>query len=133
MPGLARWDRALAWTYHDALRRHPWALRVPISGPPVTPNQVRWLEDGLRSLHGTGLPEAHKLPVILLLSGYVRNEATLAADIAAASATGATETPVMPSYRRVLEALVDEDRFPAIRAAMASGAFDDDDDMDAEF
>ena len=41
--GLARW----AWTYHDALRRHPWVLRVPISGPPVTPNQVAWLEDGL--------------------------------------------------------------------------------------
>ena len=25
--GLARW----AWGYHDALRRHPWALHVPIS------------------------------------------------------------------------------------------------------
>ena len=25
--GLARW----AWTYHDALRRHPWALRVSLS------------------------------------------------------------------------------------------------------
>ena len=41
--GLSRW----AWTYHDALRRHPWVLRIPISGPPVTPNQVAWLEDGL--------------------------------------------------------------------------------------
>ena len=26
--GLSRW----AWAYHDALRRHPWVLRMPISG-----------------------------------------------------------------------------------------------------
>src|SRR4051794_34462319 len=32
--GIARW----AWTYHGALRQHPWVLRVPISGPPVLPN-----------------------------------------------------------------------------------------------
>jgi AcrR family transcriptional regulator len=127
--GLERW----AWAYHDGLRRHPWILRVPISGPPVTPNQTRWLEDGLRSLRDTTLPEGHKLSVVLLLSGYVRNEATLAADIAAATASGTTDTPVMPSYRRVLEALIDDERFPAIRAAIASGALDDDDDMDAEF
>src|SRR5919112_1695021 len=79
--GMERW----AWTYHDALRRHPWVLRVPISGPPVTPNQIRWLEDGLTALRDTGLSEPEKLSVILLVSGYVRNEATLAADVANAA------------------------------------------------
>src|SRR4051794_30799718 len=127
--GLERW----AWSYHEGLRRHPWALQVPIGGPPITPNHVRWLEDGLASLGLTRLSEAEKLSVMLLLSGYVRNEATLAADTAAAAAAGATGTPVMPSSRRLLEALLDESSFPAIRQAIASGAFDDDDDMDAEF
>jgi hypothetical protein len=70
---MTRW----AWTYRDALRRHPWVLRVPITGPPVTPNQTAWLEDGLRALGGTGLAEGEKLSVILLVSGYVRNERVL--------------------------------------------------------
>ena len=42
----------------------------------MTPNLTAWLEDGLRSLGATQLPEAQKLSVMLLLSGYVRNEAT---------------------------------------------------------
>ena len=122
--GMTRW----AWTYHDALRRHPWVLRVPISGPPVTPNATAWLEDGLRALGGTGLAEGEKLSVILLVSGYVRNEATLSADIAAATAG-----PIMPAWSRQLARLTDAERFPALHAALASGVFDQDDDPDDEF
>jgi AcrR family transcriptional regulator len=125
--GLERW----AWTYHDALRRHPWVLRVPISGPPVTPNQVRWLEDGLAALRDTGLPEPEKLSVILLVSGFVRNEATLAADIAAAAAASGAE--VMPGWGQLLERVTDAERFPALHAALGSEAFARDDDPDDEF
>src|SRR4029450_6860985 len=32
--GLSRW----AWTELAVYRRNPWVLRIPISGPPVTPN-----------------------------------------------------------------------------------------------
>lgn len=121
--GLSRW----AWTYHDALRRHPWVLRVPISGPPVTPNQIAWLEDGLRSLAGTGLTEPEKLSVILLVSGYVRNEATLAADLETASG------PIMPTWGRQIARLTDPERFPALHAALGSDAVARDDDPDDEF
>lgn len=121
--GLSRW----AWTYHDALRRHPWVLRVPISGPPVTPNQIAWLEDGLRSLAGTGLTEPEKLSVILLVSGYVRSEATLAADLQ--TATG----PIMPNWGRQIASLTDPERFPALHAAIGSEAVARDDDPDDEF
>lgn len=128
--GLARW----AWTYHAALRRHPWVLRVPISGPPVAPNQTAWLEHGLRSLRDTALSEGEKLSVMLLLSGYVRNEATLTADLgAASSASGSTEPEIMPTWGRRLTRLTDPERFPALRAALTSGAFDHDDDPDDEF
>ena len=41
----------------DAYRRHPWSLRVPISGPPLGPNNVAWLEQGLRALSATPLSE----------------------------------------------------------------------------
>jgi hypothetical protein len=121
--GLARW----AWTYHDALRRHPWVLRVPITAPPVTPNQIAWLEDGLRSLGGTGLTEPEKLSVILLVSGYVRNEATLAVDLQA------TTGPIMPTWGRQIAALTDPERFPALHAALGSEAVARDDDPDDEF
>ena len=121
--GMTRW----AWTYHDALRRHPWVLRVPISGPPVTPNQTAWMEDGLRALAGTGLAEGEKLSVILLVSGYVRNEATLSAQLAAAAG------PIMPAWSRQLTRLTDAEHFPALHAALASGVFDQDDDVDDEF
>jgi AcrR family transcriptional regulator len=123
--GLERW----AWTYHDALRRHPWVLRVPIAGPPVTPNQVRWLEEGLAALGETGLTEPEKLSVILLVSGYVRNEATTAADVAAAA--GGAE--IMPAYAAALGQVVDPARFPALHAALRSEAFARDDDPDDEF
>jgi AcrR family transcriptional regulator len=124
---LSRW----AWAYHEALRRHPWTLRVPIGGPPTTPNGIAWMENGLASMAGTGLEEGEKLGVILLLSGYVRNEATLAADIAAAAAAAGAE--IMPSWSRLISRLTDAERFPALHAALASGALDQDDDPDDEF
>jgi AcrR family transcriptional regulator len=121
--GLSRW----AWTYHDALRRHPWVLRIPISGPPVTPNQIAWLEDGLRALGDTGLTEPEKLSVILLVSGYVRNEATLAADL------GDPDEEIMPAWGRQVARLTDPERFPALHAALASDVVARDDDPDDEF
>lgn len=127
--GMARW----AWAQHAAARRHPWAVRVPIGGPPSTPNQVGWLERGLDCLRETGLTGAEKLSVILLVSGYVRNEAIIAADIADAVRAAGSGTEIMPAYRKLLERLTDADRFPAIHAVIASGALDRDDAPDDEF
>ena len=128
---LARW----AWTELAVYRRNPWVLRIPISGPPTTPNQVAWLERGLGFLAGTGLREDEKLSVILLVTGYVRNQGTLQADIAAAQAAGATppDPEMMGSYGRLLARLTDPERFPALRAVIAAGVFDEPDDGDFDF
>ncbi len=123
--GLTSWAIGIRAAY----RRHPWALRVPISGPPAGPNNIAWLEAGLRALAATPLSEQQKLSTILLLSGFVRNELTLAADIAAGSAT----EPAVASYGALLARLADANRFPALHRALAAGAFADDDDPDAEF
>jgi AcrR family transcriptional regulator len=126
---LSRW----AWAELTVYRRHPWVLRIPISGPPVTPNAIAWLEWGLESLGDTGLAEGEKLSVILLLTGFVRNQATLDADISAAQASGATAREVMASYGRLLTRLTDARRFPALHTMIASGVLDGPDDADAEF
>jgi AcrR family transcriptional regulator len=123
--GLMRW----AWAQRAAFQRHPWALRVPV-GPASTPNQTAWIEDGLRAQGDTALAEAEKLSVLLLVSGYVRNVANMDADIGAAVRD---DQEVMPTWARQLERLTDAERFPALRAALASGAFDQDDDPDDEF
>jgi AcrR family transcriptional regulator len=130
-PGEAGWRDELsrwAWAYHDALRRHPWVLQVPMGAPPVTPHLTAWLEHGLRALGDTGLPEAEKLSVLLLLSGYVRNAASLAADLGA-SAGG----QIMPSWGAMLGRLTEPEDFPALHAALGSEAFAQDDDPDDEF
>ena len=124
--GLTRW----AVGVRDAYRRHPWSLRVPISAPPLGPNNVAWLEQALRSLSNTPLPEQEKLSCILLVSGFVRNDATLTADFAAG---GGAADPARPRYGTVLSHLIDAASFPALHQAVMSGALDDEDDINGEF
>ncbi|HEX2372736.1 MAG TPA: TetR/AcrR family transcriptional regulator [Actinomycetota bacterium] len=129
--GLSRW----AWTELAVYRRNPWVLRIPISGPPVTPNAIAWLEVGLECLRDTGLEEGEKLSVMLLVTGFVRTQASLQADIAEAQAAGAAppDPEMMLSYGRVLARLTDPERFPALRAVIAAGVFDEPDDGDYDF
>ena len=92
------------------------------------------MERGLRTLRETGLTEPEKLSVVRLLSGFLCNEATLVADIGAGSgASGGTAPQIMPRWGRLLARLTDRERFPALHAALASEAFDQDDDPDDEF
>jgi len=131
--GLTRW----AWAERDALRRHPWILRVPINAPPATPNQLAWLEAGLRCLADTGLSEQQKLSVMLLLTGFVRSEVGLATEIeTAAQASGTTVTEVMAGYAHLLQRLVDDRRFPALSTVVQAGVMQSDaegDDFHDEF
>jgi AcrR family transcriptional regulator len=128
--GLSRW----AWAMRAAIRRHPWAARLPISGLPILPREIAWFEDALACLAGTGLTEARKASVIMLLSGYVRNLATTEADIAAAvAASGLSMDEWMASYPAMLRQLTDPRRFPALTAFIAAGVFDAADGPDDEF
>jgi AcrR family transcriptional regulator len=129
-PGLARW----AWAELAAYRLHPWALSVPISGPPLLPNVVSWLESGLQSMGGTGLSEGEKMSVILLLTGYVRNAATVAVQVDAAFLAAAPDgQDPMSAYTQLLGRLIDPNRFPGLTAVLASGVLDTTDEWDDEF
>jgi AcrR family transcriptional regulator len=131
--GLLRFAR----THLGILRRQPWILRVPITSPPLTPNQVGWMDHGLAVLAGTTLEEHEKLSTIMTVSGITRNWALLTADItAAAQASGTTADEAMLSYGQLLGKLVDPRRFPAIGRLLATGILDMPDetpDTDFEF
>ena len=128
--GLSRW----AWAMRDALRRHSWAARIPITGLPIMPREIAWFEDALACMAGTGLTEARKASVIMLLSGYVRNLAATEADIATVvQASGLSPAEWMASYPRMLRQLADPRRFPALTAFIAAGVFEAEDGPDDEF
>ncbi len=128
--GLSRW----AWAMRASARRHSWVVRIPISGLPVMPREIAWFENALACMGGTGLSEARKASVVMLLSGYVRNLATTEADIeAAVRASGLDPDAWMASYPRMLSQLTDPQRFPALTAFIAAGVFDTADDPDDEF
>jgi AcrR family transcriptional regulator len=128
--GLSRW----AWALRAGARRHPWVVRIPISGLPILPREIAWFEDALACMHGTGLTEPRKASVIMLLAGYVRNQATTEADIEAAiRASGLDPVEWMASYPRMLRQLTDPQRFPALTAFIAAGVFDVAEGPDDEF
>src|SRR5580698_2570438 len=128
--GLSRY----AWEMRQAARRHPWVVRVPLRSLPIMPNEVAWFDGALACLHGTGLTEARKASVIMLLSGYVRNLATMEADImAAVRASGLAPLEWMGNWAAMIKSVVDRDRFPALATFMDAGVFEADDDPDDEF
>ncbi|MGN9777310.1 TetR/AcrR family transcriptional regulator [Micromonospora sp. H33] len=130
-PALARWAEANV----AAIQRHPWLRHVPISGPPIRPNQVRWMEHGLGTLRGTGLRPSERLSTVLLVSGYARNWATLTADITEAAArSGLSPEEAGIRYWQHLDQLTRGTAFPAIRELLTDWAEnEEEEEFDAEW
>jgi AcrR family transcriptional regulator len=128
--GLARWARASA----EAMRAHPWSVRVPITGPPLGPNSVAWFENALRTMRDTSLTEVEKASVVLMLSGYARNQVTTMAEVQAHFLDAAASPhAAMRSYADTLRRLTDPQRFPALHALLDAGVFDQADPPEDEF
>ncbi|WP_406244102.1 TetR/AcrR family transcriptional regulator [Streptomyces anulatus] len=127
---LTEWAAAQRERYHG----HLWALRIPIGGPPATPNSIAWWEQGLQALGGSGLGEGDKTSVILLISNFVRSEALMMSDLAAAvTARGITPEELMASHERTLKRLVDPERHPGITRQLETGVMSEPDEADYEF
>jgi AcrR family transcriptional regulator len=119
---LARWCREIL----AVLERHPWALQVPISGPLMGPNQLTWLDRGLRALTDTPLTEPEKAATILLLNGYAFWQARLSIDVVQAMQrtelpAGAGPTP----FSTLVSRDIDPERLPSLQRALDAGIFDD--------
>lgn len=119
-------SRLAAWAAagRDVILTHPWILQIPVTEPPLTPHQVGWMEAGLDALVATPLHEQEKLSSILLVDVYLRGQSQLSL---AMNPGGNDQPEAAMQYSHRLRALVDQQRYPRIAAAVLSGALGDDD------
>jgi AcrR family transcriptional regulator len=130
------WRRKLeAWASANraALTGHPWIVHIPVTEPPLAPNQVRWMERGVSAFAGTSLTEQQKLSSLLLIDVYVRGQVLLSTQMSDALASGTlSQQDADVRYVRRLEQLIDADSFPGIYAALVSGSLTDGGDFAAD-
>ncbi|WP_314619795.1 TetR/AcrR family transcriptional regulator [Streptomyces stackebrandtii] len=135
-PGTG-WREAMgawAWAMREVYHRNLWMLRLPVFGPPATPHMVAWWEKALVAMADTRLDEGAKISVTLLVAGFVKNEALMTADLAAAMAAGDDRPEeVLARYGRTLRRLADPERYPAVGRLLDSGVLDVADEPEAEF
>ncbi|MBK1782769.1 TetR/AcrR family transcriptional regulator [Prauserella cavernicola] len=104
--------------------RHPWSLRVQVSGPPSGPGQLAWFEAALRPLAHAGLADDELVATVMFLMGAVRQMALLEIDISGARAqSNVTTEEAQTGYETTLREFVDPQRFPTLTALVGRGGF----------
>jgi AcrR family transcriptional regulator len=121
--GLSAYGHAM-W---NVLRDRPWLLDIPLNGPPMGPNNLGWMEAALSSMDETGLGADEMIGVLIILSGYVMNEARQEVSmIRAAPRTGVSYEEWGRVYGQMLAKVVTDGRYPTLAKVVAAGAFADD-------
>ncbi|WP_405061875.1 TetR/AcrR family transcriptional regulator [Kribbella sp. NBC_01505] len=111
-------SRMMSWAeaFRDGLRAHPWILQVPVTEPPLSPNQLGWMESALQAFHDTALTAGEKLSAMLLVNIYVRGAVQLT--VHQFTKSPAESAAADRLYAERLRYLATEDRFPATAAGM---------------
>lgn len=112
---LEQWAR-LIW---DAFHRAPWSLEATAPVRLMGPNELGWFEAAVGALSGTGLSGAEAVDAVLVVLNHVRSMAQYSVE--RMRRQGGTSERWEAAVGGVLQK--HGDRFPALRAAMASGAF----------
>ncbi|MFD5147971.1 TetR/AcrR family transcriptional regulator [Streptomyces sp. NPDC058401] len=135
--GVSGWRELLAeWAYAQraVLMANSWIVRIPLTGAPVSPNQLAWMERGLAAMAGAALREGEKVSAIILIGGLVRNEATMVADMMDAIVkAGVSPDQVLGQYVRTLRLMTAPDTHPAVTRLLESDAFSGADEPDFQF
>jgi AcrR family transcriptional regulator len=116
-PGTARdgWRARLdlwARRLFELFLQHPWALETTVGARAVGPNELRWLEQAVAALAGSGLHGHEVLDTAVTLAGHAR---AIAQQEAATSGEGSAEQSLNAFIAAVLP--VHGHRFPALAAA----------------
>jgi len=116
-PDLPWRDALHAWAMDlfEGFNRHPWLLLSTIGRRPVGPNEVAWLDRGVRALADSGLNGTEQLDSILVLAGHVRTIALQTASVPGGP-QGLTEESFTAAFAGLLA--TEADRFPSLAAAL---------------
>ena len=120
--GVEEWCRSAITIY----RAHPWAVHIPLSGPPGGPYGLRWMEAGLRELVASGLRADEAIQTLMLLAYTLRDALRIENDmrrVAAERGMSLEESTRMwaQSVRRV----IDPREFPTISRVFEEGVFEE--------
>lgn len=126
------WRESLTALYREQVQlylQHPWVLEVPITGSPMTPNSAAWMDAGLAALDGTPLTHDERLAVLLLVTGAARWTGIVLAGYARRERSkGEAADDITRNEDSLYRALITEDAYPYLRAAIDAGAFLDEAD-----
>ncbi|MFF1822833.1 TetR/AcrR family transcriptional regulator [Kribbella sp. NPDC058245] len=117
------WREALyAWSMdlYAGFRRHPWLLLSTIGRRPVGPNELTWMDRGVRALSDTGLDGSEQLDAIVVLVGHVRTLTLQTTTVPGRQ--GLTEEAFLSDFAAILT--THADRFPSLAAATQSAGQD---------
>ncbi len=112
--GLETWAHA----EFERLGRHSWWLDIPLSRPPMGPNNMAWLESALQVLAEAAVPEPVKLQLVMNVSMFVVGKRRFLRDL---------QEEEGGDFASVMARVLDPQRFPSVSAALSNAAFDDDD------
>ncbi|WP_405058812.1 TetR/AcrR family transcriptional regulator [Kribbella sp. NBC_01505] len=122
--GELPWREALyAWSMdlHEGFARHPWLLLSTLGRRPIGPNELTWLDRGVRALTDSGLDGSEKFDAIVVLVGHVRTLALQTTSVPGGR-QGLTEEAFLSDFAAILT--THADRFPSLAAAMQSAGQD---------
>lgn len=104
-------------------RRHPWAMQIDIEGPPLAPNQLRYLESLLQALSKTGLGRKEMLDTALSLTYFVLGAAKTTSGLLDAERTSSLSHEEIRERRaEAVRRVLDPAEFPLAREAMTASA-----------
>lgn len=106
------------------LRAHAWFGDIPISGVPMTPNHLRFVDWALRTTRALPLNDYEKMSIVLLLSSYARSCGILMRDMDRAIQAGSTPGALSGlDYSAALKQLVTPEQFPNLHPIVISGVY----------
>jgi AcrR family transcriptional regulator len=112
------WREALtAWAMdlYAIFAKHPWLLLSTVGRRLLGPNELVWMDRGLRALADTGLNGGEQFDSLTVIAGHVRTIAQQSLTTPGGS-TGATEEDITTALAAVLR--TEAERFPNVASAM---------------
>jgi AcrR family transcriptional regulator len=118
--GMREYVRVAIHVFRD----HPWFGDIPISGIPLTPNNLQIIDWVLRAMRSFPLNDYEKMSIVLLLSSYARSSGMIQRDMDRAVKAGSSpEAFGGLDYTAALKQLVKPERYPDLNPVVVSGAY----------